>query len=105
MKPLVLMCVIFAALGMSCSDDQRQTGGSSERDRQLAVLKSQNDAYQRQLDAADEAIKRAAEQDRRFDALLSKWEEQAQRYDAILDRWERMLLPCAEDKTISKEGT
>ncbi|HNQ21794.1 MAG TPA: hypothetical protein PKK06_01740 [Phycisphaerae bacterium] len=62
------------------------------------VIQQQNEAYQRQLDAADEAIKRGEEHDRRYAALLDKWEQQARRFDLILDRWERLLPPPSDDK-------
>ena len=59
------------------TDDRR----AQEYDRLLAATAEQQAI-------AAEQIKKAEEQQKRMEALVSRWEKQADRYDAVLTRWE-----------------
>ena len=42
-------------------------------------------------------------EDKRYDAMLDKWEEQSQRVDALLDGWDR-ILGVLEERSGDRQG-
>jgi hypothetical protein len=49
----------------------------------------QSEAYEQQLQLANEQLAVASAQQKRMDAVLLQWEEQAKRYEVILQKWEQ----------------
>ena len=99
MKVVVALSISVLGLSVACREYPSTQGRTSTNSSEQQRTERWTAEYDRQLRETSEQLRKAAQQDVRFDAILDKWEEQGRRMDAILDRWERILAAIEQRST------